>query len=67
MNPNKALWEKGDFTEIAALMRQSGEAVVRSLGITTPLRGSTTSFWSSRWRTTGGLTGALQYRPPSCE
>lgn len=33
MNPNKALWEKGDFTEIAALMRQSGEAVVKSLGI----------------------------------
>jgi len=38
MNPNKALWEKGDFTEIAALMRQSGEAVVKSLGITTPLK-----------------------------
>src|SRR5712691_4666604 len=38
MNPNKALWEKGDFTEIAALMRQSGEAVVKSLGVTTPLR-----------------------------
>ena len=38
MNPNKALWEKGNFTEIAALMRQSGEAVVKSLGITTPLR-----------------------------
>src|SRR6266481_5423001 len=38
MNPNKALWEKGDFTEIAALMRQSGEAVVKSLGITTPLQ-----------------------------
>src|SRR5712671_2278507 len=38
MNPNKALWEKGDFTEIAALMRESGEAVVKSLGITTPLR-----------------------------
>ena len=38
MNPNKALWEKGDFTEIAALMRQSGEAVVKSLGITAPLR-----------------------------
>jgi ubiquinone/menaquinone biosynthesis C-methylase UbiE len=33
MNPNKALWEKGDFTEIAALMRQSGEAVAKSLGI----------------------------------
>jgi ubiquinone/menaquinone biosynthesis C-methylase UbiE len=38
MNPNKALWEKGDFTEIAAMMRQSGEAVVTSLGITPPLR-----------------------------
>src|SRR5437879_1355473 len=38
MNPNKALWEKGDFTEIAAFMRQSGEAVVKSLEITTPLR-----------------------------
>src|SRR5882757_458623 len=38
MNPNKALWEKGDFTEIAALMRQSGEAVVKSLGIKPPLR-----------------------------
>jgi ubiquinone/menaquinone biosynthesis C-methylase UbiE len=38
MNPNKALWEKGDFTEIAGSMRQSGEAVVQSLGITPPLR-----------------------------
>ena len=38
MNPSKALWEKGDFTKIAAFMRQSGEAVVKSLGITTPLR-----------------------------
>ena len=38
MNPNKALWEKGDFTAIAAFMRQSGEAVVKSIGITPPLR-----------------------------
>ena len=38
MNPNKALWEKGDFTAIAGLMRQSGEALVKSLAITTPLR-----------------------------
>lgn len=38
MNPNKALWEKGDFTEIASLMRESGEAVVKSLEITPPLR-----------------------------
>jgi len=37
-NPNQALWEKGNFTEIAAFMRQSGEAVVESLGVTTPLR-----------------------------
>ncbi|PJZ70867.1 methyltransferase type 11 [Leptospira perolatii] len=37
-NPNKALWEKGDFTEIAALMRESGDALVRSLGIKPPLR-----------------------------
>ena len=37
-NPNKALWEKGDFTEIASFMRQSGEAVVESLGVTPPLR-----------------------------
>src|SRR6478736_2107152 len=32
-NPNKALWEKGDFTRIAATMRQSGEALVERLGI----------------------------------
>jgi ubiquinone/menaquinone biosynthesis C-methylase UbiE len=37
-NPNQALWGKGDFTEIAAFMRQSGEAVVESLGVTPPLR-----------------------------
>ena len=37
-NPNKALWEKGDFTEIAGFMRQSGEAVVKSLEITPPAR-----------------------------
>jgi len=34
MNPNKALWEKGDFTRIADTMRDSGEALVRQLGIT---------------------------------
>jgi len=33
MNPNKALWEKGDFTRIAATMRESGEALVQQLGI----------------------------------
>jgi ubiquinone/menaquinone biosynthesis C-methylase UbiE len=34
MNPNKALWEKGDFTRIAETMRDSGEALVDQLGIT---------------------------------
>ena len=38
MNPNKALWEKGDFTEIAAFMRECGAAVVDSLVIEPPLR-----------------------------
>jgi len=32
-NPNKALWEKGDFTRIAASMRESGEEVVKAAGI----------------------------------
>ncbi len=32
-NPNKALWEKGDFTRIADTMRESGEALVERLGI----------------------------------
>jgi len=34
VNPNKALWEKGDFTRIAETMRKSGEALVERLGIT---------------------------------
>src|SRR5438034_1279517 len=37
-NPNKALWEKGDFTRIAATMRESGEALVQRLGITKGLK-----------------------------
>jgi hypothetical protein len=32
VNPNKALWEKGDFTRIAESMRESGEALVAKLG-----------------------------------
>jgi len=38
MNPNKALWEKGDFTRIAATMRESGEMLVKALGITPGLK-----------------------------
>src|SRR5947208_5438147 len=37
-NPNKALWEKGDFTRIAATMRESGKALVQTLGITKGLK-----------------------------
>jgi SAM-dependent methyltransferase len=33
VNPNRALWEKGDFTRIAVTMRESGEALVRRIGI----------------------------------
>ena len=38
MNPNKALWEKGDFTRIAESMRESGEALVAKLGVTRGLK-----------------------------
>lgn len=33
-NPNKMLWEKGDFTRIAQSMRESGDALVDGLGVT---------------------------------
>jgi ubiquinone/menaquinone biosynthesis C-methylase UbiE len=38
MNPNQALWEKGDFTRIAATMRESGEALVDALGVNAGLK-----------------------------
>ena len=38
MNPNKALWEKGDFTRIAETMRESAEALVDKFGITKGLK-----------------------------
>jgi ubiquinone/menaquinone biosynthesis C-methylase UbiE len=34
MNPNKVLWEKGDFTRLAETMRESGEELIAKLGIT---------------------------------
>jgi SAM-dependent methyltransferase len=33
INPNQALWEKGDFTRIAETMRRSGEELVKKIGI----------------------------------
>jgi len=38
LNPNKALWEKGDFTRIAQSMRESGEALVKGLGVARGLK-----------------------------
>lgn len=32
-NPNKALWEKGDFTRLAETMRESGEELIASLDV----------------------------------
>src|SRR6476646_5746848 len=37
-NPNKAPWEKGDFTRIADTMRESGESLAEGLGITKQLK-----------------------------
>lgn len=38
MNPNQALWEKGDFTAVAGFMREAGEALVRRIGVEPTLR-----------------------------
>jgi SAM-dependent methyltransferase len=38
MNPNQALWEKGDFTRLAESMRTSGEALVKSLDVTNGMK-----------------------------
>jgi SAM-dependent methyltransferase len=37
-NPNRTLWEKGDFTRVAETMRESGEQLVETLGITPGLK-----------------------------
>ena len=38
VNPNKALWEKGDFTRIADTMRASGDALVERIGVSRGLK-----------------------------
>lgn len=38
MNPNQALWEKGDFTRLAETMRESGAALVAKIGITNGMK-----------------------------
>jgi SAM-dependent methyltransferase len=58
MNPNKALWEKGDFTRIAETMRESGDALVQRLGITERMK--VLDAGMRRWDDgiAGGETGA---------
>ena len=48
MNPNKALWEKGDFSRIAQSMRESGEALVKDLGVTRGSRSWTSDVATGR-------------------
>ncbi len=38
MNPNKALWEKGDFTRIASTMRESGTMLAAEFKVTEGLK-----------------------------
>ena len=38
MNPNKDLWEKGDFTKIAEMMRGSGQSLVDGIDKHLPMR-----------------------------
>jgi SAM-dependent methyltransferase len=38
MNPNQALWEKGNFTRIAATMRESGQALINRIGVSKEMK-----------------------------
>ena len=38
VNPNKALWEKGDFTRLAETMRESGTDLINKIGVTPSLK-----------------------------
>ena len=58
MNPNKALWEKGDFTRIAESMRESGEALVKSFGIRKGLKGLGSRMRRRNDGSAGGKTGS---------
>ena len=50
LKPNNALWENGDFTRIATTMRETGEALVNSLGITKGLKVLDLGFGDGRVR-----------------
>jgi len=70
VNPNKALWEKGDFTRIAATMRESGETLVEKLGITKGMQvldlgcgDGTTRHVARRAKSRRSMLGSLASRP----
>ena len=56
MNRNNALCEKGDSARIAVLLRESGEALVKSLGIMAPLRVLDLSHGDGATGTDGGTS-----------
>ena len=68
-NPNRALWEKGDFTRIAASMRDSGEALDDKLGINSGLRvldlGCAMAQPRFRWPGAGPTRSASTSQPTS--
>ena len=67
MNPNKALWEKGDFTRIAESMRESGETLVARLGITKGLKVLDLLICRESWKSCSPARTRAQVRmrPPS--
>jgi hypothetical protein len=62
INPNKALWEKGDFTRIAAAMRESGEELVESLGVRPGMNVLDLGLWRWHNRSPGGPAGRERSR-----
>ena len=68
MNPNKALWQKGDFTRTAESMRESGEALIERLGISNGLKSEMKTnfghqFQEFRVRRISLITGKLVEMP----
>jgi len=60
VNPNKALWEKGDFTRLAQSIRESGESLVKGLGITKGLK--VLDLGCGRWLTLDADSAVLKIR-----
>ena len=71
VNPNKALWEKGDFTRLAETMRKSGTALINKLNITPGMKvldvGCGTGFYTEAFRQLGCETIGLDYSEVALE